>query len=101
QRLLAPAPLLPYRSLFRSERNSPERGVSAPLITGRFGVRICAGKCRRAPQMLIVGLSEKMGGSHPERATRPHRERDSPGPRESRDRKSTRLNSSHVKISYA
>src|SRR5690606_42059489 len=83
--------LFPYTTLFRSHRwrriddgrRGPERGVPAPRGEGGHagGIR---GPLRREP-----------------RGVRPIRVRGRAAQGRDRDRKSTRLNSSHVKISYA
>src|SRR2546427_4891609 len=73
--------LFPYTTLFRSGRDAAEGAREAPR-----GGRVALGARLRLPL-------------HPEpRAPHP---RGDPGGGPSRDRKSTRLNSSHSQISYA
>src|SRR5690606_40516786 len=78
--LIAPSPaqstLLPYTTLFRSRPGAP--GAGHPVAAAPHGA---------------VGDVLRHGD-----ANRPRRDR---ADRHRRDRKSTRLNSSHVKISYA
>src|SRR5207302_11451777 len=88
--LLPPPPtstLFPYTTLFRSRHleRAPNRGL-------RDGVDLPAGveRRRRAPLRL-----------RPHGLVEPLRRAGRGGPRADSDRKSTRLNSSHVKISYA
>src|SRR5207302_11181786 len=73
--------LFPYTTLFRS--------VFGDVARGRPGSHRCAVEARRhvRPTRHVVA---------PALQHRPH-----PGPVLGQDRKSTRLNSSHVKISYA
>src|SRR5690606_41426800 len=70
------SPLFPYTTLFRSD----DRDLDRDLVD-------------RAGRELLVGHLEA-----PVTVDRPHR---AVGLADLRDRKSTRLNSSHVKISYA
>src|SRR5690554_7470324 len=72
--------LFPYTTLFRSASGDGEQQVEGPSRDARGGVRRTGtgGLCRG--HVLYPAL---------------------PGRRLSRDRKSTRLNSSHVRISYA
>src|SRR5690606_41522471 len=75
------SPLFPYTTLFRSRADGPHRGPDRPA-----GAR----------QRLLGPLPEPRGDASARRAA--------PGrhPQQGlQDRKSTRLNSSHVKISYA
>src|SRR5690606_39788033 len=96
--LLPPsAPLFPYTTLFRSER------VVAALLARLRGRRVLVrGRHPRGSVHVPRGVRRR----HPRGALRPLRRRrlraapGHPG-RCARDRKSTRLNSSHVKISYA
>src|SRR5207253_8574363 len=77
------SPLFPYTTLFRSDRCRPRPPRARARSTPR---RIARHRAR-------VGLR---------RRARPRaRRRGRPLPRGGRDRKSTRLNSSHVAISYA
>src|SRR3989442_5361096 len=76
--------LFPYTTLFRSppEREYGDDGISGAEFVNRPGLQKLLADLRRgpAPKYLII--------SEPDRAS-------------GRDRKSTRLNSSHVRISYA
>src|SRR5207302_11073596 len=93
--LIPPPPtstLFPYTTLFRSRRRTVRRRVQYRLSLHRRQLgRVRPGSrssARRRPRARVHDL---FGG--PDRVLRPHRNRE--------DRKSTRLNSSHVKISYA
>src|SRR5690606_41179016 len=91
---------LPYTTLFRSQR--PAAGP-APRVRG--GARRTAGACRAvAVTGARTGAERRLVPAvRPGRARRAGRPAvaDGPGRGAVRDRKSTRLNSSHVKISYA
>src|SRR5690606_42059242 len=80
------ATLSPYTTLFRSARRRPDgrRRGALPCAPGR-----ALGAGRRARR-------DGVGARRRARAVRPD-----PAARAGGDRKSTRLNSSHVKISYA
>src|SRR5438067_7055154 len=75
--------LFPYTTLFRSHRE-----LSDALLQGRVARR-------QEPGHFAVGVAKNVRGG-PERPLRPELRSVAP-----RDRKSTRLNSSHVSISYA
>src|SRR5438270_1316192 len=76
------SPLFPYTTLFRSG-----------LLRGRDHVRLSEGRHRR---------ERAPASDHRTRAAAArHREESSAGGGGTRDRKSTRLNSSHSQISYA
>src|SRR3712207_8815681 len=77
--------LFPYTTLFRS-REDPE----APRTGLRAGVREAGAPARRKREELDAAPAL------PGHRLRPHR-----AGRDQRDRKSTRLNSSHANISYA
>src|SRR5206468_11950952 len=83
--ILRPPPrstLFPYTTLFRSYRGGPGRGQPGHWPAQAFpGVAAIA-------RSLAVHALRGCGGSHP-------------GAGRKRDRKSTRLNSSHDQISYA
>src|SRR5207302_10707092 len=87
------SPLFPYTTLFRSQSSrrsidALSRGLRA---RGAWAVRPCA--LRRALDVRRVEARARIGLARDAlRCRRVRRER---------DRKSTRLNSSHVKISYA
>src|SRR5207253_10171394 len=78
--------LFPYTTLFRSETHA--RGGLRP---GHQGPRL------RRPRHRHL---QAVGGGDPGHAQGAHQRGDEP-PRRAEDRKSTRLNSSHVAISYA
>src|SRR3712207_7408583 len=80
--------LFPYTTLFRSHRAAVEPAV------GRLQGRPPRG-LRPAP----LGLADRV--RRPSRGGRPLRRVQHPRGRPDRDRKSTRLNSSHANISYA
>src|SRR5439155_25375978 len=87
----ARTPFFPYTTLFRSVRARRGR-----LIGGVHGHG--AAFCRRAPRG-----GDRSAGPRAERRVASARrgvDRDVPRRRRHRDRKSTRLNSSHVAISY-
>src|SRR5207247_10519957 len=92
-------PPLSYTTLFRSTGDAPDRRVLAVMLPGQV-----AGRGRdQTPELLIVQVAGDaeavvalLGG---ERHQEEHAEEQSPRP--ARDRKSTRLNSSHEWISYA
>src|SRR5256885_12924063 len=79
--------LFPYTTLFRSHRRQPldQRGCCRPDRLGR------------APRVLEV----PGGGGFCRRGLAEHPESRALGARRCQDRKSTRLNSSHLVISYA
>src|SRR5207302_5461742 len=93
------SPLFPYTTLFRSRRGTrprdrggrPARGRGARAGGGRSGGRdpALAGRAKLRPLPRLRGA----------RGALPRAGRADVG--DARDRKSTRLNSSHVKISYA
>src|SRR5699024_11481085 len=97
--LLQPSslPLFPYTTLFRSHRSIPPAPSAGP----------CSSRC--APSLPVPGLSceNSRRPCSPMSAWTPHWPHADPtsspvdSSREPRDRKSTRLNSSHVSISYA
>src|SRR5690606_41236442 len=82
-------PPFPYTTLFRSVRPGRDRGGRVPA-GGTSSVR---GTHHPSPTRR-PGAAPVVGGDAPARAPRRR-------PRGRADRKSTRLNSSHVKISYA
>src|SRR2546426_6330958 len=77
--------LFPYTTLFRSLRDRPVPGPDQ------------RGSARDAPEGSQEPFAQRHRRSHP-RLLVPDRRRSDPG---QRDRKSTRLNSSHLVISYA
>src|SRR5690606_41222996 len=93
------SPLFPYTTLFRSEVVVVERHHALQLV-GDDGGRAPADRVPvgpRAVQLAVADRAASAGLVH-------HRDRLADHLRdalEDRDRKSTRLNSSHVKISYA
>src|SRR5690606_41530309 len=96
--LLAPPPpistLFPYTTLFRS------RAAQAPHFAHVLGGLLIGDQQRRLPDPDQFPIATEVGGDHDLRVI------DLPAPlgadpATGRDRKSTRLNSSHVKISYA
>src|SRR5205807_9345077 len=94
------SPLFPYTTLFRSKRTLLRR--RRRLGRRRSGRRLPASLHRRRLLIAVVGLldcSHRAGEHHPCPAfAEACEERDN---HEERDRKSTRLNSSHLVISYA
>src|SRR5690349_22516063 len=78
--------LFPYTTLFRSARRRLERHRLVGPASARLGPEVIAAeiRCDREQPRAHVRL-RRQGAVRPERA----------------DRKSTRLNSSHVEISYA
>src|SRR5690349_21979168 len=79
--------LFPYTTLFRSRE--PLLPDADPFEAAREG-----GRARR-------GLRSRGGGRHPRRRGEARGARRHPADLGDQDRKSTRLNSSHVEISYA
>src|SRR5690606_40069221 len=89
--------LLPYTTLFRSPLGYRARDASGGPPKGRFGApRDPVGG--RSRHLVSTGRGSARGGPVGARGrhARARREHGAPG-----DRKSTRLNSSHGKISYA
>src|SRR5690606_40892097 len=83
------SPLFPYTTLFRSSRGCRHFGSSHPRRTIGTELTIWPGLADKHP---VGEVENESGGSEGEQV----------GPDSfSTDRKSTRLNSSHVKISYA
>src|SRR3712207_8386503 len=82
--------LFPYTTLFRS--------VSGPLRVGLGTVERLTGQVARPVPVLHLGRRVVEGEVADEGAGQRHLLRD---PQVHRDRKSTRLNSSHANISYA
>src|SRR3712207_8769018 len=86
--------LFPYTTLFRSQERDEEReqhqepGVTARLVRRAEEVERCEGRGHR---VIRAAGDTSMSWRAPAR----------PYGRPSRDRKSTRLNSSHANISYA
>src|SRR5690606_41399619 len=86
--------LFPYTTLFRSPpRRRPQVPVRRRLSLRRRDRRVDGDRVRR-PNADVA----RENPLHPRRHLPPQLPR---GPVRARDRKSTRLNSSHVKISYA
>src|SRR5690606_40092120 len=91
-------PLFPYTTLFRS--TSPTQ----PDTRGGMGDPV---RRRATDQDVLEAPPDMVAGEQRSRAElardhrRGRRSGERGGPRRGRDRKSTRLNSSHVKISYA
>src|SRR5690606_39786286 len=86
--------LFPYTTLFRSDDGAVLSTVSLPLPTG---TRITAvGQDTPGSRLLVLGLDngQALVLEHNYKISYPNNQR-------TIDRKSTRLNSSHVKISYA
>src|SRR5207249_12072846 len=87
------SPLFPYTTLFRSASTSPRRPPHAADARRVQPVSLFGGvggvSHRCAPRSRPPGVSPTPHGHGPHRGAR------------ARDRKSTRLNSSHVSISYA
>src|SRR5690349_19879376 len=101
-RLLLPChptlPLLPYTTLFRSLRPSPRRrrhGTRKSIASGRRRRRWTAAARRRRRRTLRPNCARAARRGPIARGSYPGIRRPA------RDRKSTRLNSSHVEISYA
>src|SRR5690606_42100882 len=84
--------LFPYTTLFRSAHVGDEAGALAALHLDALVelLRHAHGLLRAHPQLHAGGLLERRGRERRRRLLR-----------DGLDRKSTRLNSSHVKISYA
>src|SRR5690606_41804114 len=88
-RRLPPGPLHPYTTLFRSISG----GVSRGFRRRRGGRDSQVIKCEERPRRPEPGLGRRPGSREPCQRQG--------GDPDDIDRKSTRLNSSHVKISYA
>src|SRR5699024_12677268 len=86
-----PPPLFPYTTLFRS----------VLLGAGRFPGGQLAGDQRVQRRVLGAGDALVLPPLRAERVQPQHVEHGPQPPERARDRKSTRLNSSHVSISYA
>src|SRR5690606_39961130 len=80
-------PLFPYTTLFRSRNSHKDAGLN--------------GRPKRRPELTKVALSTPEPYRHETGALRPHGVTHRRPALRKADRKSTRLNSSHVKISYA
>src|SRR5699024_11488484 len=93
-------PPFPYTTLFRSPPPRSSTIASPP----RVGQHDTAVRSARARGRIATGPRAAAARGHPRHRVLPHGHgpqlRDDPG-RPRRDRKSTRLNSSHVSISYA
>src|SRR5690606_40859228 len=90
--------LVPYTTLFRSEaaeqlRRGPPRPLPSLAAVAQGQRRVVE---RRVPGQQLVALGHVGAGGQTLGGTVVSADRD-----RARDRKSTRLNSSHVKISYA
>src|SRR5207249_10882018 len=73
-----------------------------PLVRQRVGDRVLHGAGEIGPEPLLLGAAgQRVRLSVVENGGRVEAHRDAVGDVESGDRKSTRLNSSHVSISYA
>src|SRR5207253_4721876 len=81
--------LFPYTTLFRSSMK--------PSSAGRAGYQACSGALRRARTEDGARIDNRARAACPGRRARDNQR----GVRRGLDRKSTRLNSSHVAISYA
>src|SRR3712207_8596759 len=80
--------LFPYTTLFRSVRIFKQPARGAEEVSGHFGRRAGRHSVQALePRSTLATASAARPGRHP--------------PLLSRDRKSTRLNSSHANISYA
>src|SRR3712207_7449458 len=77
--------LFPYTTLFRSLRLPPARRAQRPRVAARLGADVRARRARRRGDGELA--VQRVGEVRQLRARR--------------DRKSTRLNSSHANISYA
>src|SRR2546428_11882189 len=85
--------------------------MRARLVTFRSDVLLCCRQCffffndTATTEIYTLSLHDALPIYHPEPAAQPDRRRCDPGrprpPGGARDRKSTRLNSSHDQISYA
>src|SRR5207253_10514593 len=91
------SPLFPYTTLFRSENRRRPRAASPPSAGPSRTARGYKGPARpnRVVNRSVVAPGGALGVE--QRATEPRGSASSTTP----DRKSTRLNSSHVAISYA
>src|SRR5207302_9024255 len=96
-----PSPLFPYTTLFRSAAGLPRHIGEIPDALGPhhripFPVQDDHVRARTVAVGLLVGADWKLGDVRAEGVVRELEHHVQEG-----DRKSTRLNSSHVKISYA
>src|SRR5690606_39556797 len=96
----AKSPTIPYTTLFRSPARAPAGAGAAararPVASVGEGLR-CSCRSRLGQDLVGHQLAERADVVLPGRTLRPGQVQ----MREHQDRKSTRLNSSHVKISYA
>src|SRR5690606_39806238 len=94
------SPPLPYTTLFRSPPGRPHLRVPVAVRRRTRGARPRARALRRRPRRARLAVALELApGLRPRRGRRRAR-RGQPAVHPP-DRKSTRLNSSHVKISYA
>src|SRR5690606_41067031 len=94
-----PSPLFPYTTLFRSEARLAFRRIHERVLVERLERVEDADRELQAVEVRrrVIDLREPVRVDVPE----PDRAQRRVGRRAVEDRKSTRLNSSHVKISYA
>src|SRR5699024_11538306 len=95
---LPPRPVLfPYTTLFRSSETGPQHGMpmNGPYAMSKHAVEAYADSLRR--ELMFLGIDVVLVQPGPFRTGMTASIRR----RFSEDRKSTRLNSSHVSISYA
>src|SRR5690606_39752505 len=90
--------LFPYTTLFRSDGMTVEALCEPPTVDDSRWVEMAP---RRRPCGRAVGGVPGLVGGHRGAAAPPGLRAPSAQGSRRRDRKSTRLNSSHVKISYA